>query len=221
MKKDKETRIILFEGQPGSGKTTLSTELFDEFVIKDFKSKLIDEYKQDTEIFGDYWDTFENSGAEVIESFVQSWKKFLAMIEEGEVIIMDNALLNQVQYLMSLNTSKKEITKFFVTTSKFFEEFNASMVFMDGDSDKIIRRINESRRNGWGERVSKFMAEAPYQKQRNRIGIEGMVEFFSDSQVLKREILNDWLYPIIQIDVTDQNWEEYKKAIRDFVFLQK
>ena len=146
MKIDKDKAVLFFfEGQPGSGKTTLSTKLRDEFVMKNFKTILIDEYKQDTEIFGDYWETFENTGTEVIETFVQSWKKFLTTIEDGDVIIMDNALLNQVQYLMSLNTSKNDIANFFVTTSKLFEKYNASMVFMYGDSDKIILIGSKSR----------------------------------------------------------------------------
>lgn len=216
--KNKESKLIFFEGQPGSGKTTLSKILFDEFVKKNIKTKLIDEYIQDTVIFGDYWETFENSGTEVIETFIHSWKRFIESIEEEDVVIMDNALLNQVQYLMSLNTEKNDIERFFSDTIKLFENVKVSMIFFDGDSDKIIRRINESRKNGWGERVAGFMSETPYQKKLNRSGIDGMVDFFSDSQELKRNILTGWTYPILKIDVTDQNWEEYKTVITDFVF---
>lgn len=211
-------RIILLEGQPGSGKSTLSKNLYEKLVQRHVKCVIIDENKQDTEVFGDYWDNFNKPSEEVIASFVKSWEVFLSTVDKESVVIMDNALLNQVQYLLSINTSTEDITDFFNKIIYVFKIAKVEMIFFDGNSDIIIRRVNQVRKNGWGERVANLLESAPYQKARNREGLVGMIKFFSDSQNLKRKVLLNWVYPKVEIDVTNEDWDEYEESVSNFVF---
>lgn len=211
-------RIILLEGQPGSGKSTLSENLYEKFIQRNTKCIIIDEYKQDSEIIGDYWEDFNKPSEEVIVSFVKSWEGFFNTVDKEAVVIMDNALLNQIQYLLSISTPTEDITDFFNKIINVFKTANVEMIFLDGDSDIIIRRVNKVRKNGWGKRVANLLQSTPYQSARNREGIDGMIKFFSDSQMLKRKVLFNWIYPKVEIDVTNENWDECKEKVNEFVF---
>lgn len=211
-------RLVLFEGQPGSGKSTLSECIYNKFLDRNEKCVLIDEYKQDTEIFGDYWDSFDKSSEELMAKFIKSWEDFLNYMDDDGVVIVDNALLNQIQYIMAINADIDKIKEFFNKVINIFKSIEVQMVFIDGDSNTVIRRVNQVRKNGWGQRVAELLEKSPYQKLRNRKGIDGMVEFFSDSQSLKRRVLIDWPYPIIKIDATYENWNENRQIVSKLVF---
>ena len=210
-------QLLLIEGQPGSGKTTFVEKICGSLADRNAKFVLNDEYRQDTVIFGDLWEdnTVQSSATQALLCI--AWRKYIFDNRDDNAIhIFDNSLMNHIQYLMALAAPEEEVMRFFRRIAAVFEQTDARMVFLDGDSEIVIRRVDAARKNGWGERVAAMLEGFPYQQQRNRKGKPGMAKFFSDSQALKRKALEYWNFPFLKIDITEGNWAEYKARILNF-----
>jgi thymidylate kinase len=211
-------RFIFIEGQPGSGKSGFSELILRELGGETKNNVYIDEYTQDSEIFGDFWEVCNDSYEYALEKFKNAWSVFLNQYcKPGTTYILDNSLMNHVQYLMALSAPREAVCDFVKYVANIFSGIKTSMIFLDGDSEIIINRIDGIRKNGWGERVAELFAKFPYQKERHRSGKDGMVKFFSDSQSLKRETLNHWTFPLLKIDITNWEWDSYNQRILDFI----
>lgn len=179
---------------------------------------VIDEGRQDEEIFGDFWDDNQGSVSEIIQGFLSSWQEFINKHHDSkEIYIFDNALLNQSQYLMALGATWETLLDFFRDIVGGFAQVEVGMVFLDGNSETVIKRVIDLRKNGWGNRVAEMLAAFPYQIIRKRTGVEGMISFFADAQEMKRRLLADWPFPVVTIEVTAAEWERYQEQAWAFL----
>lgn len=211
-------KLLLIEGQPGSGKSTFTSKICSDFEKRKIEFIINDEEVQDTEIFTDFWENNSTTTSEAIKLFLSAWRKYiLENLNTNSIHIFDNSIMNHIQYLMALTASEEEIMGFFKNINSMFEKIDAQMIFLDGNSEIVINRVDEIRRNGWGERVASLFQTFPYQKMRNRNGKQGLVDFFNDSQELKRKALKYWQYPVLKIDITDGNWGKYEEDILNYI----
>lgn len=207
-------QLLLIEGQPGSGKTTFVEKICGSLADRNAKFVLNDEYRQDTAIFGDLWEDNTVQSSATQELLLTAWRKYIFDNQDDNAIhIFDNSLMNHIQYLMAITTPEEEVMQFFSRIAAVFEQTDARMVFLDGDSEIVIKRVDAARKNGWGERVAAMLEGFPYQQQRNRKGKSGMAKFFSDSQALKRKTLEYWTFPLLKVDITEGHWPEYEARI--------
>ncbi len=210
------------EGQPGSGKSTFTDIIYENFKRRNINIIVNDEYKQDTEIFTDFWEDLNTNGKEVTELFLSKWKKYIEDNKDSKQIhLFDNSLMNHVQYLMAINTPTEDIEAFFKKIVELFNQIEVKMIFFDGDSNIVIQKVDQVRQNGWGERVALLLESTPYQATRGRFGKLGMAEFFYDSQVLKNHLLSYWKQSLLKIDMTHFDWLAYEKQILDFIKVLK
>lgn len=210
-------KLLLIEGQPGSGKSTFASKICNGFEEIGIKFVLNDEHKQDTEIFTDFWENNSMKSNIAIQLFLSSWSKYISEnLNENSIHVFDNSIMNHIQYLMAISTPEEDIMNFFKSVISIVGEIDTQMIFLDGNSEIVIRKVDEVRKNGWGERVAALFETYPYQQKRNREGKEGMIEFFQDSQDLKKRVLKYWEHPLLKIDITENNWCEYEASIFNF-----
>jgi uridine kinase len=211
-------KLLLIEGQPGSGKSTFTSKICNHLEKRNIEFILNDEFKQDTEIFTDFWENNSMNSDIAIQLFLSSWRKYISSNKnDSSIHIFDNSIMNHIQYLMAILTLREEIIEFFKTITKIFLEIDTRMIFLDGNSEIVIRKVDELRKNSWGERVALMLENFKYQQIKNRKGKQGMIEFFHDSQDLKREMLKCWEFPLLNLDITDGKWCDYDRMILNFI----
>ncbi|HCT37074.1 MAG TPA: hypothetical protein DF292_08600, partial [Firmicutes bacterium] len=151
-------QLLLIEGQPGSGKTTFVEKICGSLADRNAKFVLNDEYRQDTAIFGDLWEDNTVQSSATQELLLTAWRKYIFDNQDDNAIhIFDNSLMNHIQYLMAITTPEEEVMQFFSRIAAVFEQTDARMVFLDGDSEIVIKRVDAARKNGWGERVAAML----------------------------------------------------------------
>lgn len=211
-------RVLLVEGQPGSGKSTFSKSIYEALKHRNMLYVFNDEEKQDNEIFTDFWSNSEMDSKAAIQLFLTAWGRYISQNTGSDTIhIFDNSLMNHIQFLMALNTPLSEIQAFFSSAVELFTGLDASMVFIDGDSEVVINRVDAVRTNGWGLRVASLLETYPYQQKRGRVGKRGMIEFFKDAQSTKKCLLRHWPCPLLRLDVTLGDWASYQNTVLAFV----
>ncbi len=211
-------RLILFEGMPGTGKTTMGEKMFAEKTLPDYGA-FIDEYEQDNVLFGDYWEEYNGEYKDKIRGFLRSWPLFLDKYADKDTVMTDNLLMNQIRYLYALDAPEDKISEFFRDVVILLEEIRPQMVFLDGDPSVIIPRVAVRRTNGWGARVAGLFEQFPRQKRLKATGMDGLVRFFRESRELSKALFEEWPYPVADIDVTDEMYDKSEEVVRLFMDL--
>jgi len=202
-----KSKVIFFEGQPGTGKSTLSQYICEQLQLNGESVRWIDEYEHNAIQFGGFWHKYDNCDEDILDALIRCWEELINAIEESEhTFIIESAFFSYTLYLMSLEFSMEEIKNYFKKINIFLSKLNPQIILLKGDTEAIIRRACERRGNQWTNMTIAMLEKGPYQYSRNRVGFKGMVEYFSDAQKIYFELMSLSNFPILQIDVTDENW---------------
>lgn len=207
-------KTILVEGIPGTGKTTLSEAVCSWLQDRGSDVKLLSERVQDEEIFSDYWERFDGRPERMAKQFVRRWRQLLrARQRVVAAYVLDNALFNQVQYLLALDADEDAIVTFYRQVSAELLPYGPLLIFLEGDAEIITRRIMAERMGRWTERVIELISQTPYQQARRRSGPDGLVAFMCDSMALRERLIEEALLPVVRCDVTPAAWEDQTRVV--------
>lgn len=202
-----KSKLIFFEGQPGSGKSTLSQYICQQLQLNEESVRWVDEYEHNAIQFSRFWDMYDNSDKDILDTLIRGWEDLIYDIEESKhTFIIESAFFSYTLYLMNLEFSREEIKNYFKKLNALFSKLNPQIILLKGDTETIVRRACERRGNQWTSMTIAMIEKGPYQYSRNRVGFEGIVEYFSDAQKLYFELMPLCNFPILQVDVTEENW---------------
>ena len=209
-----ESKIIFFEGQPGSGKSTLSQYIYQQIQLNGESVYWLDEYEHDGAQFSEFWKEYDNADENIINTLLSCWKDLIKGVEKSNrTVLMDSAFLSYTLYLLNLEISKDKINSYFIELNNILKDLTPRIIFLKGDTETIIGRACKRRGYNWTNFTIEKIEEGPYQRTRNRTGFNGMVEYFSDAQDLYFELLPLSSFPVLQIDVTEENWSETEDIV--------
>ncbi|AUD65167.1 hypothetical protein BK011_05530 [Tenericutes bacterium MZ-XQ] len=207
-------KIIFVEGQPGSGKSTISQFITQQLNLNGESVYWLDEYEHDGGYFNQFWEDYDQPNKNQVETLIKCWRHLIDKIKESDsTFIIDSAYLSYTLYLLNLEISFEKIKDYFQSLNRLLSELNPKVIFFKGDTKTIITRACERRGDIWTEYTIEKIEEGPYQKHRNRTGFEGMVAYFSDAQNLYADLLPLSDYQILQLDVTEENWPKNEEMI--------
>lgn len=209
-----DSKIIFFEGQPGCGKSTLSQFIHKQLELNDKSAYWLDEYEHEEIQFGDFWRAYGNDNENIVDILLNCWKEIIRKIENSNrITIMDSSFFSHTLYLLNLEITKDKTVDYFKQLNVLLSKLNPRVVFLKGDTESIISRACNRRGKVWTDGTIKMIEDVPYQKSRNRTGFQGMVEYFTDAQKLYFDLSSISKFSILQIDVTEENWNETEKEV--------
>lgn len=215
-------KIICVEGQPGSGKSTISQFITHQLDLNGESVYWLDEYEHDGDYFNQFWEDYDDPDKNHIETLIECWRHLIEKIKKSDsTFIIDSAFLSYTLYLLNLEKSKSEIKEYFQSLNSLLSELNPLIIFLKGDTKTIINRACERRGDVWTDYTIKKIEEGPYQKHRNRTGFEGMVAYFSDAQDLYTDLLPLSDYQVLHLDVTEENWSKNEEVILSWLGYKK
>lgn len=126
---------------------------------------------------------------------------------------MDSAFFSYTLYLLNLELSKDEIEKYFVELNSILEVLKPCIILLRGDTETILKRACARRGTAWTSSTINKVEQGPYQISRNRQGFEGLVKYFQDAQSLYLELMPASSFPILQLDVTIEDWKSKQQSV--------
>ena len=207
-------KTILIEGIPGTGKTVLAEAVAEWLDLRGDDVRFVSEHVQDEGLFGDYWSHFDIKPKRMAREFLRNWRKVMRVrSRESAAYLFDNALFNQVQYLMALEMDDEALSAFYHQACAEHFMYGPVIVSLEGDAESIAGRIMAERADAWTPRVIDLIASTPYQRSRDRVGEEGLVSFMRDSMAMRQSMIELDLLPSIRCDVTAGDWKIHTQCV--------
>jgi hypothetical protein len=207
-------KLILFEGIPGSGKSTNSRFLAIQLERNGHKPTLFHETTADHPIFllNEITDP-----EEWMKTYLDNWIRFLEDdSHKGSIIVMESALFqNPILNLLNKDIDRLRIQSFIEELSLQLSNHEASLIFFYQEySMAAINDMIESRGGSQflTRKFEEFKSENYYLNRDNQ-GPELHLAFLKEYADISKDVINKVKIDTLSIENSNKEWELYENQI--------
>lgn len=224
-----ESKLILIEGIPGSGKSTTA-----QFLARRLEQRGIphkwwyeEENGHPVYVFDDtesmqriVADLSNGNYRRVVEQALQRWKSFSSAVQSSdEVILVDSCLFGYLTWsLFPQNVPQDEILEYVREVERIISGCSPRLIyFCQRDVAAALRNICDRRGADTEHHFIHAAAESPYGKARGLAGFDGLSAYWQDYRTLTDTMYEHLSFPKISIDNSTGQWPLYYRQILDFL----
>lgn len=217
-----QTKLILIEGQPFAGKSTLSEHVSQQLTLNGQEVEWLHE--------GAMWEQFPQTlemldQAQPISDDVlwSEWTAFVQTIEDRAAIFVVDAAVSYAAVCPLLWNDRPvaDIERLVDRVSELCGPLQPRVIYMRGDQDRLARASIADRGPHWEKQMIDQSDAAPYQKARGRSGLEAAITFAEETQELLDVLLERTGWPTLTLDVTAADREANRLAALDFLGIRE
>jgi deoxyadenosine/deoxycytidine kinase len=223
-----DTRLIVIDGLPGSGKTTTAEWLTTQIQQQNMKIWYLPEYDTAHPLWWyEYWDgndyltpDFDNIS---IENFLHtSLSKWRGFVDSADQLVLAESVFFQDAAAMFLmgGATPTRLMEYALDIQRIAQSLDPVLIyFRQNDVSNALQRICTIRGKEFEDELVTNMERFPYLKQRSLKGLDGVVALWQNIQKLTDAIFDEYKIRKLAIDVSDGNWLDYRQRIMRFLEL--
>jgi len=197
-----QTRLILVEGLPGTGKTTISGWIYRRLKRKGVPAKVLRE--DDAGMPGD-WDIDADKhlpASEYARRMLELWQHWAENHTDEGVLILDCAFMqNPLNEMMFRGAPDAQAEAYVRSIAAILEPYDPVCVYLRRESAQAsIEFAQAAKGKGWASRVDKMLAAL------------GCPDLFERRYTLESALLSSMDH--VLCDVNGSSWRDAKKRIR-------
>jgi hypothetical protein len=212
-----QTKLILFEGNPFTGKSTLSEYIAQQLALNGHAVEWVHE--------GAMWERFPQvsamDGTQPFSGEVvwDEWSGFAQAVEnQPAIFVVDSAVSNAAVYTLLLNDQPDTAIQELVNQlAELCAPLQPHVIYLRGDQDRLARASIADRGPKWEKQMIDQSDAAPYQRARGRSGLDAAITFLEEMQDLMDVLLEKGGWPTLILDVTANDRETNRRAVLDFL----
>ena len=209
--------IVLIEGLPGTGKSTLAETLKLKFEGEGRKACEYTELSKDHPIFTL---KFEKDARDenYLESDLTKWTEFLSTNDNEAIHIFDAApFQNSIRYSLEFRNENK-INNYINQFQRELGPHNASLIYLRPKSAKEqIEYCLSVKGDDWVKNITKYYENVPHSQVRNREGIDGLKAFWNDYAELCIGLMENISIPSKIIRFAPGEWARVNREVFGFL----
>jgi hypothetical protein len=210
-----QTKLVLVEGNPFTGKSTLSEYAALQLRLNDHAVEWVSEGVMLQKYFPHVLAVLDQTDqAQPVseESLWAEWSAFVQTIQSAPVptiFVVDSAISNAAVYpLLAEDRAHAAILDLVTRIAQLCAPLHPLVIHLMGDQERIARASIVERGEKWQKQLVDESDAAPYQKARGRSGVEGAIAFLHETQELMDGVLNAGGWQTLTLDVTSADRED-------------
>lgn len=202
-------RLIFIEGLPGSGKSSIASELHSRIVLRDIDcSWYLEETKEHPVTPSVLRATA--SQANFHNRCLQSWAEFVQSgIMSNTVHILEGcAFQSTIRFMLEYGADRNQILKYVMEFEQKVYPLLPAMIYLYQENPRSFLEdiVFPKRGVAWVNKVSSYLASTPCCRERGWTDQNGMTNFWILYRNLCDEVLHLMKMPILRVEITNQNW---------------
>jgi hypothetical protein len=212
------SRLVLFEGISGSGKSALSEHAATQLGRHSLTTQWLSEAALLGDAFAHFWTAFSQRRSQLPTILIEDWQRLAQTMRQTDAIfVLDGPLsVVTIALLLAADMPHNDICHIAHHVLSHVSALSPCIIHLSGDVDAIVRRTQQARGATWTQHMTAFLNSQPYQLARGRTGIAGVGLFLQDMQMQLGEVLQ-MPYAICSIDSTASNWTHYQQTIMSYL----
>jgi hypothetical protein len=215
-----QTRLIMVEGVPFTGKSTLSEFVTQQLRLNGVEAHWVSEGMLFQRHFPHVIEVFDQQQPVSEAQLWEDWNAFVqAIMAAPTPFVVDSALSYTLVYpLLAEDRPTEEIIAFCNRVADLCAPLQPRVIHLTGDTSYLVPASIVERGKGWEEQLVRQSEAAPYQQARGRTGVEGAISLDGDAQALTGKVLESG-WQALTLNVTPADRPANQRDILDFLGL--
>jgi hypothetical protein len=216
-----DTKLILVDGLPGSGKSTTAQFIALQLERNHIPARWFYELEHFHPIHA--FHVWSREGPEkFLETTLENWRSFVMKGKcLDEVNILESTLFQStVRLLLQSDIPRQTIIEYTLHTQEIIKELQPVLIYFSSpDVARALREICEKRKKVWEQYFIRVIDGSPYGKNHLLQNFEGVVTFFQEYQELTGYLFSKFEMKKLAIENSKGDWKECHRRICDFLAL--
>ncbi|MBD3308848.1 hypothetical protein GF339_20750 [candidate division KSB3 bacterium] len=217
------TKLILVDGLPGSGKSTIAQFIALQVEKNGIRARWFYELEQAHPIHA--FHVWSRQGpAQFIRTITENWQTFVAQRRAmEEVSILESSIFQStVRLLFQSDVPRHQITEYAFQIETIIAELDPVLIyFVRTDVAHALKEICEKRKKVWENYLTQVIDCSEYAKHHHLQNFEGMVTFFQRYQELTTSLVSHFTMPRLTIENPNDDWAACRQRICRFLALPR
>jgi len=214
-----QTKLVLVEGVPFTGKSTLSEYAAQQLGLNGHAVEWIPEGVMLEKYFPHIIPVLDQTQPLSEESLWADWSAFVQTVKsEPATFVVDAALSYAAVFpLLAEDQPHAAILAKVTRIAELCAPLHPHVIHLMGDTERLAHASIVDRGDKWQKHLVGQSDAAPYQKARGRSGIEGAIAFLHETQELMHVVLDESGWQTLTLDVTSADREANRRAVLSFL----
>ena len=224
-----ETKLIVLDGLPGSGKTTIAEWLTSQLQQQGTKIWYLPEYDTTHPLWWySYWNgkeyltpDFDNIPIETfLETSLSKWRGFVDSVQaaDQQVIVESVFFQDAVAMFLMGGAAPVQLIEYAREVQRITHTLNPVLIyFRQNNVPYALQKICSIRGKEFEDELVSNMESFPYLKQRNLKRLEGVTALWQNIHELTDSIFDEYKIRKLALETSEENWLAYRQKILDFL----
>jgi hypothetical protein len=214
-----QTKLVLVEGVPFTGKSTLSEFAALQLGLNGHAAEWVPEGVMLEKYFPHVLAVLTRTQSLSEELLWADWSAFVQTVKNAPAtFVVDAAISYAAVYpLMAEDRPHEAILAMVARIAQLCAPLHPRVIHLMGDAERLARASIVDRGDKWQKQLVEQSDAAPYQKARGRSGVDGAIAFRGERQELMAVVLEAGGWQTLTLDVTSSDWETNRRATFSFL----
>lgn len=209
------TRLFFFEGPSGGGKSSISQFVAQQLQARDHPVHWLEEHPLNDTVFAPFLEALDPASPSAISTLLACWRDLLNRVAiDDATYCLDGAFFHStLKLLLAYDYEPAAIAHYLQTLYDLLTPVRPPLLQLTGDVAAIVRMAIAERGMPWATNVAAAIAQYPCQQRQGKAGLEGMIDFFVESQAQLERAAATYAFAYYRLDTTARAWPQYQQAV--------